>query len=393
MAFINCVPLSTKSTFTSSSSACTAISASDGYRRRNARINKVRKSTLPTMDLPAAGIYDKATKPAQVRVVIFGATGYIGRFVTLEFIRCGYEVVAFARERSGIGARNTRETVTADFKGATVVFGDVTKSEDVAKAFEYKKNEKEDIISTVVVSCLASRSGGIKDSNDIDYEATLNTLVQGRLHGNLSHFILLSAICVQKPELGFQKAKLKLESMLTEESEKDSSFSYSIVRPTAFFKSLAAQIERMKNGSAFIMFGDGDLSKCNALSEKDLASFMVECATDDAKRNQILPVGGPGQPVTPKQQAELLFKILDKKPKYVRLPIAIMDFSIALLDGIAKVLPFAKETVEFARIGRYYAVEDMVGPQYGTDTLEQFFENAIQPGGLDGQDLGDASIF
>lgn len=52
------------------------------------------------------------------------------------------------------------------------------------------------------------------------------------------HFVLLSAICVQKPLLEFQHAKLKLEGEL----QKLQDMTYSIVRPTAFFKSLAGQV-------------------------------------------------------------------------------------------------------------------------------------------------------
>ena len=53
-----------------------------------------------------------------------------------------------------------------------------------------------------------------------------------------SHFVLLSAICVQKPLLEFQHAKLKFEAALQAAGD----ITYSIVRPTAFFKSLAGQV-------------------------------------------------------------------------------------------------------------------------------------------------------
>ncbi len=43
----------------------------------------------------------------------------------------------------------------------------------------------------------------------------------------MSHFVLLSAICVQKPLLAFQKAKLAFEAHLPEQG-----LTYSIVRPT-----------------------------------------------------------------------------------------------------------------------------------------------------------------
>ena len=34
-----------------------------------------------------------------------GATGYIGKFVVKELIRRGYNVVPFAREKSGVGGK------------------------------------------------------------------------------------------------------------------------------------------------------------------------------------------------------------------------------------------------------------------------------------------------
>ena len=45
-----------------------------------------------------------------------------------------------------------------------------------------------------------SCTGGIKDSWDIDYQATKNVLDVAREKG-AKHFVLLSAICVQKPLL------------------------------------------------------------------------------------------------------------------------------------------------------------------------------------------------
>lgn len=76
-----------------------------------------------------------------------------------------------------------------------------------------------------------------KDSWAIDYQATLNTLEVAQETG-ASHFVLLSAICVQKPLLEFQHAKLKFEEAL----QSAEGITHSIVRPTAFFKSLAGQV-------------------------------------------------------------------------------------------------------------------------------------------------------
>jgi divinyl chlorophyllide a 8-vinyl-reductase len=56
---------------------------------------------------------------------------------------------------------------------------------------------------------------------------------------------------------------------------------YSIVRPTAFFKSLAGQVELVKQGKPYVMFGDGTLASCKPISEADLAAFMADCVTGE----------------------------------------------------------------------------------------------------------------
>ena len=80
-----------------------------------------------------------------------------------------------------------------------------------------------------------------KDSWAIDYQATSNVLKAAQGAG-ASHFVLLSAICVQKPLLEFQHAKLKFE----EELQQAEGITHSIVRPTAFFKSVAGQVLKEK---------------------------------------------------------------------------------------------------------------------------------------------------
>ncbi len=85
----------------------------------------------------------------------------------------------------------------------------------------------------VLVSCLASRTGLPDDAWAIDYSAQLSALHASRA-ANVRHVVLLSAICVQKPVLAFQHAKLAFEAELIA-----SGLAYTIVRPTAFFKSLS----------------------------------------------------------------------------------------------------------------------------------------------------------
>lgn len=62
---------------------------------------------------------DLATaNPKDVRVLVAGCTGYIGRFVTKELIKRGYNVVAFSREKSGVGGKKSMDVNSAPSKAA-----------------------------------------------------------------------------------------------------------------------------------------------------------------------------------------------------------------------------------------------------------------------------------
>lgn len=349
----------------------------------------------PVSPAPTAATF-RDRHQRDITVAVVGSTGYIGNFVVRELVRRGFNVVAVARERSGIRGRKTRSEALSLLAGAAVVFADATDPAALATALPPSVD--------VVVSCLASRSGGVRDSFLVDYQATANSLAAGRARG-AAHFVLLSAICVQKPLLAFQRAKLKFESELVAAAAADPSFTYSIVRPTAFFKSLGGQVELVKSGKPYVVFGDGRLCACKPISEPDLASFIADCILDADKANRILPVGGPGAALTPLEQGEMLFRLLGKEPKFVKVPIGVMDLVLGVLGWVARLVPAAEDAAEFGRIGRYYAAESMLvwdpatgeysaekTPSYGKDTLEEFFERVIREG-MAGQELGEQTIF
>lgn len=327
------------------------------------------------------------------RIFVVGATGYIGKFVVRELVARGYDVVSFARERSGVGSTSNADETRRQLKGSEVRFGDVSSMDSLLK--NGIRGEHFD----VVVSCLTSRNGGVRDSWNIDYQATRNALDAGKAAG-ATHFLLLSAICVQKPMLEFQRAKLKFEHELMQ-----SGLTYSIVRPTAFFKSIAGQVESVKKGRPYVMFGNGELTACKPISEQDLARFMADCLEDPAMRNRILPVGGPGKAISAREQGEMLFELLGREPKFKNMPIRMFDVIIPLLSLLAKIFPKLEDKAEFARIGKYYCSESMLvlnpetgkydaemTPSYGSDTLRDFYKRVLKEG-LAGQELGEHSIF
>lgn len=312
------------------------------------------------------------------RIFLAGATGTAGR-ATLGALRAaGHEVVCFARAPVDLGCE--------------VRVGDVASEASLAR--DGFRGEAFD----AVVSCIASRSGAARDAWAVDHGANL-ILLRAAQGAGVGQFVLLSAICVQKPLLAFQHAKLAFEAELMA-----SGLAYSIVRPTAFFKSLSGQLDRVRAGKPFLVFGDGRLTACKPISDADLGAFIADCLTDPAKANAVLPIGGPGPAITPMDQADALSALLDRPVKVKRVPVALLSAIGGTLGLLGKVSPKLAEKAQLAAIGRYYATESMLvwdaargvydadaTPETGTDTLFAFYATLIAENSSVA--LGDHSVF
>jgi divinyl chlorophyllide a 8-vinyl-reductase len=307
-------------------------------------------------------------------------------------VKAGHDVVCFVRPTAGVGGALSPELSAKLLYGARVRYGDATNPASLRR--DGFCGEHFDVL----VSCLASRTGAPKDAWAIDHQAHVDALAAAKVAG-VAHMVLLSAICVQKPLLTFQHAKLEFEKALIE-----SGLTYSIVRPTAFFKSLSGQIDRLKKGKPFLVFGDGTMTACKPISDDDLGQYIAECLNDKSRHNRVLPIGGPGNAITPKEQGEHLFALLGRAPKFKHVPVALLDTIIWTLGTIGRVVPALAEKAELARIGRYYATESMLvldpatgrydaaaTPSAGSERLFDFYARVIN--GDASTERGDHAVF
>ena len=296
------------------------------------------------------------------KIFVAGSTGYIGKNVVKYALDNGFDVVTAKRH--------------SDNKP-----GQLNKKLKVIKISNNDNNWIADLEKVdVIISCLASRTGEPKDAHLVDYK--LNCLLLEKAKAlKCSQFILLSAICVQKPRLAFQFEKLAFEEEL-----KKSGLNFSIVRPTAYFKSLSGQIENIKKGKPYVYFGDGQITQCNPISEKDLSLYILSCIKDKNKWRKILPIGGPEQSITPKDIGKILFEIFEVSPKYKSFPTKLLDAIRLLLLIISPFSNWAKNKSELIKIAKYYATESMLiwdekkecydanmTPSTGKDTLRDYF--------------------
>mgnify|MGYP000402296056 FL=1 len=304
------------------------------------------------------------TNLANTKVLLLGYTGYIGATLAKVLLEKNIQVVCPVRNKK------------PHKKKENIVFVEMSQIESFLKTSKVKP--------TTVISCIASRKGGVTDSWDVEY--TLNKFFLNLCKRvGINRFILLSAICVQKPTLEFQKAKLAFENLL-----KHSTLEYEIIRPTAFFKSLSGQIDRVKKGKSFLVFGNGELTTCKPISARDLSEFIIGFVLRKRAENKIHLVGGPGPPISPKNQAELLFKLSKNEKKITHISPNLFLVIIYVLMPLSKISKKIQDFREFLKIAYYYATESMLfwdeknhayssdkTPEYGKDTLEDYYKKIL----------------
>lgn len=318
------------------------------------------------------------------RVCLFGATGTIGRATARALVRRGHETVCILRRPPRAEAPLPERAVAR--------VADVLDPASLAR--DGFGGERFD----AVISCMASRTGVARDAWAVDHRAHMAALGAAREAG-VRQFVLLSAICVQKPRLAFQHAKLAFERELVA-----SGLDHSIVRPTAYFKSLSGQIERVRRGKPFLVFGDGELTSCKPISDGDLADYLVGCLEDGRRLNRVLPIGGPGPAITPRRQGEALFEMLGRPARFRHAPLALLDGIAGALGALAPLSAKLAEKAELARIGRYYAGESMLWldpetgrydadatPSTGSETLFDHYRAVLS--GAAAPERGDHAVF
>ena len=310
-------------------------------------------------------------------VLLFGGTGTIGRATAKALRAQGHRVTALIRPGADASL----------LPGCTVIRGEFPDALPAAMTG-----------IDAVISCLASRTGEPRDAWAVDHAAN-SAVLKAAVDAGVRHFTLLSAICVQKPFLDFQRAKLAFEGEL-----QAAPLAWTIVRPTAYFKSLSGQVPRVARGQPFLVFGNGRLTACKPISDADLGRYVALTLTDPAKRNRILPIGGPGPAITPLDQAAMLERLTGRPVRIRRVPVALMHGIVGLLAALGTLSPRLRAKAQLARIGRYYATQSMLvwnpatrnydadsTPEFGTDRLEDHYAATLR--GEVADDRGAHAIF
>ncbi len=275
------------------------------------------------------------------RVLIAGATGYLGRYAVQEFKKQGFWVRALARTPEKL--EFLQEYIDEPFVGEVT---DINSLSGICKD-----------IDIVFSSIGITKQKDNLTFMDVDYQGNKNLLDEA-LRAGTTKFIFVSVYNAEnmKHLKGIQ-AKLRFEDEL-----KKSGIDYSIVYPNGFFSDMMEYLQMAKKGRGYV-FGTGN-NRINPIHGKDLAEVCVK-AVDDP-RNEI-QVGGPDI-FTHNDILNLAFEVLGKKSKISKIPLWVSKLTVGFLRTFTSVKTYGP--VEFFMT---VLVADLVAPQYGSKHLRDFF--------------------
>jgi uncharacterized protein YbjT (DUF2867 family) len=282
------------------------------------------------------------------KILIAGATGYLGRYVTREFKKRNYWIRALARRDSSM------ESILQEIDD--VFIGEVTHPDSLSGIC--------DGMDIVFSSIGITRQKDGLSYMDVDYQGNINILHEAQKH-KVGQFIYISAL--NGPDLRHLKMIDAKEQFV--EALKASGIPYTIIRPNGFYSDMLEYLKMARKGKGYV-FGSGDY-KINPIHGQDLAEV---CA--DATNNQQteIDVGGP-EILTHNMILELAFQMLGKKVKISKIPLWFRNVLLELLRSLTPVRVYGP--LEFFMT---VLATDMIAPQYGRISLKKFFEAELLAG-------------
>lgn len=285
------------------------------------------------------------------RVMVIGATGYLGKHVIKELVSQGYKTNALVRNEKKISGFQSINIQEVDFLNKQTLTGMLNQTD-------------------VLISCLGiTRQQDGLSYMDVDYQANLNVLEEAKASG-VKKIIFVS---VFKGDL-FKKISLCAAKEKFVSEVKKSGLEYCIVRPTGFFSDMSDFLDMAIKGKVYL-FGDG---KCtiNPIHGKDLAIEILKQLPFNKQLPKELNIGGPVA-YTHKELAELAFKSLQTSTQVTFIP----DFFRWLTLQLGKVF---LSTKTFGPIEFFLSLMsvDMTAPYFGNKRIEDFFNEQVESKGL-----------
>jgi len=284
----------------------------------------------------------RSDAPATKRILLAGATGYLGGFVLRELKKRGHFVRALARSPERVDAAEPDEVTRAE----------ITRPETLAAVC--------DGMECVFSSIGITRQHDGLTWRDVDYQGNLNLLRVARAAG-VRRFVYVSLFDGQ--HLRHLDIVAAHEDFVDE--LKASGLEWIVIRPTGYFSDLEEIYDMAGRGRVYL-FGRGE-HRVNPIHGEDLASVCAD-AIDASAAGRESDVGGP-RVFEWRQIAEIALETRGQPRRIVAIP------PWTLRAVVALVRPFSRHRAELLRFFMTMATRDFVAPAAGGHDLEEFYRD------------------
>jgi uncharacterized protein YbjT (DUF2867 family) len=281
------------------------------------------------------------------RVLVAGATGYLGGFVAQEIKTRGHFVRALARSPGKLD--HLRDSLDE------IVQAQVTEPNTLAHVC--------DGIDVVFSSIGITKQKDGLTFHDVDYQGNKN-LLDVALRAGVKKFLYVSVL--NGPDLLHLDIVRAHEEFVDE--LKASGINYAVLRPTGYFSDMGEFLEMAKRGRVYLIGRGGN--GVNPIHGADLA---VSCVDALEGERQEIDVGGP-ETLTYREIAELAFRSLGKPVRITSVPVWVMKLVVA---G-TKI--FNKHQGELLAFFTTAMTSEVIAPAVGTQRLADHFESNVPAG-------------
>jgi uncharacterized protein YbjT (DUF2867 family) len=288
--------------------------------------------------------------PEFKRVLVAGATGYVGRFVVRAFLRAGFEVRVVVRDKQRRFEPGPCDSPALDPSAPVDVFvGELTAPETLAGLM--------DDVDLVFSSVGISRQRDGLTFEQVDY-ACNRTLIDLAVAAEVKRFTYVSMQGAENiMQLAITQAHERVVAALRE-----SGLEYRVVRPCGYFGDMRVLLEMAEKGRVYLV-GKGE-NKMTPIYGGDLADVIVRTALGDELE---VEAGGP-ELMTQREAAELAFDVVGRAPKITVVPMWLARVLVRLIRLLSK---------QYGDLADFIVTAgeiDGVGPMVGTTTLRSYFE-------------------